>query len=96
MFEFLQKFKQLVCEQEYEIERALIGHGKYEHRPQYLSFHVPEVKHLKKFSNTSVTDISPSSVLVQCSGLNSGEGFCRVPHPWLSTFMMWPILCISR
>ena len=44
MFEFLQKLKQLISEQEREIERALIGRGKYELRPQYLSFHAQEVK----------------------------------------------------
>lgn len=74
--------KQLISEQEREIERALIGRGKYELQPQNLSFHVPEVKwlvisvpqreqHLNKFSNASVTDIIPSSDLVQSTGLNS-------------------------
>ena len=82
MFEFLQKLKQLISEQEREIERALIGRGKYELRPQYLSFHVQEVKwfmmsvpqreqHLKKFSNASVTDITPSSDLGQSTSLTS-------------------------
>ena len=82
MFEFLHKLKQHISEQEGEIERALIGCGKYELRPQYLSFHVPEVKwfvmsvlqreqHLKKFSNASVTDFTPSSDLVQSTGLKS-------------------------
>ena len=44
MFEFLEKLKQLIYEQDREIERAIIGRGKYELRPQYTSFHVPEVK----------------------------------------------------
>ena len=30
MFEFLEKFKQLISEQDRETERALIGRGKYE------------------------------------------------------------------
>ena len=74
--------KQLISEQEREIERALIGRGKYELRPQYLSFHVAEAqwfvmsfpqreRHLKKFSNASVTDITPSSDLMQNIGLTS-------------------------
>ena len=62
MFEFLQKFKELIGEQEREMERATIGRGKYELKPQYQAFHVPERKwfvmtvhqrelHLKKFAN---------------------------------------------
>ena len=69
MFEFLEKLKQLIYEQDREIERAIIGRGKYELRPQYTSFHVPEVKwfvmsiqqreqHLRKFFNASVSDIA--------------------------------------
>ena len=34
IFEFLQKLKELIIEQEREIERAIIGRGKYELRPQ--------------------------------------------------------------
>ena len=73
MFEFLEKLKQLIYEQDREIERAIIGRGKYELRPQYTSFHVPETKwflmsiqqrqqHLQKFSNASVSDVSHSSL----------------------------------
>ena len=81
MLVFLQKLKQLISEQEREIERALIGCGKYELWPQYL-LDVPEVKwfvmkipqreqHLKKLSNGSVTDTTRSSDLGLSSGLTS-------------------------
>ena len=42
--EFLLKLKELVHEQECEVERAIIGRGKYELRPQYQVWHVPETK----------------------------------------------------
>lgn len=35
MFKFLNKLTSLIQEQEREVERALIGRGKYELRPQY-------------------------------------------------------------
>jgi len=67
--EFLLKLKELVHEQEREVERAIIGHGKYELRPQYQVWHVPETKwftmmsaqrekHLQRFASTSITDVS--------------------------------------
>lgn len=82
MFEFLEKLKQLISEQDREAERALIGRGKYELRPQYVTFHVPEVRwfamsvqqreqHLKKFSNASVLDVIPPSDVAQSSGPTS-------------------------
>ena len=66
MMNFLQMLNNLICEQECEVERAVIGRGKYELRPQYQSFHVPETKwfamstmqreqHLKKFADVSST-----------------------------------------
>ena len=69
MINFLRKLNELISEQEREIERAIIGRGKYELRPQYQSFHVPETKwfamstlqreqHLKKFADASVSDVS--------------------------------------
>ena len=42
IFEFLQKLKGLINEQEREIERAIVGRGKYELRPQYHLFSVLE------------------------------------------------------
>ena len=74
MLNFLQKLSNLMCEQEHEVERAVIGCGKYELRPQYQSFHIPESKwfamstmqreqHLKKFACASVSDISSTSDL---------------------------------
>ena len=80
MFEFLQKLKQLISEQEREIERTLIGHGKYELRPQYLSFHAPEVvcdEHsTKRAASEEVfkcfcNRYHPSSDL----GLSTGQGY---------------------
>ena len=61
MINFIQKLNNLICEQAHEVERAVIGRGKYELRPQYQSFHVPKTKwfamstmqreqHLKKFA----------------------------------------------
>ena len=45
IFEFLQKLKDLITEQHHEIERAIIGRGKYELRPQYRrSFAILESK----------------------------------------------------
>jgi len=44
MINFLRKLNELISEQEREIERAIIGRGKYELRPQYQSFHMPETK----------------------------------------------------
>ena len=71
MINFLQKLNDLIREQEREVERAIIGRGKYELRPQYQSFHVPETKwfamstlqreqHLRKFENALVSDVSSS------------------------------------
>ena len=73
MFKFLDKLKQLIYEQDHDIERAIIGWGKYELRPQYMSLHVPEVKwfvmsipqreqHLRKLSNVSVSNVSPGDL----------------------------------
>ena len=72
IFEFLQKLKELITEQDREIERAIIGRGKYELRPQYHSLSILESKwfimstsqrelHLKKFSNTTVCETSSLS-----------------------------------
>ena len=71
--EFLEKYKELVHEQEQEVNKALLGRGKYELRNQYQSWHIPESKwfsmttsqreqHIHKFSVASVMDIS------QCEG----------------------------
>ena len=44
LIEFVHKFNELIHEQEREVERAVIGRGKYELRPQYHFLHVPETK----------------------------------------------------
>ena len=72
IFEFLQKLKELIVEQEREIERAIVGRGKYELRPQYRSFSVLESKwfvmstsqrelHLQKVLIASVCETGSSS-----------------------------------
>ena len=72
IFEFLQKLKGLINEQEREIERTIVGRGKYELRPQYRSFSVLESKwfvmstsqrelHLQKVLNASVCETSSLS-----------------------------------
>lgn len=80
--EFLQKFKELVQEQEREVEKAVIGRGKYELRNQYRSWYVPEAKwftmtttqreqHLKRFSDASLSDVTQCaslSIVTQCDG----------------------------
>ena len=69
--EFLHKFKELIQEQEREVEKAVIGRGKFELRTQYRSWYVPESKwftmttsqreqHLRKFSEASLSDVSQS------------------------------------
>lgn len=40
--EFLEKFKELLVEQEQEVKKAILGQGKYELRSQYQSWHVSE------------------------------------------------------
>ena len=67
------------------MERAIIGRGKYELRPQYQAFHVPESKlfimtvsqrevHLKKFANTALSDaISPGDSLCDGNGKCHGR-----------------------
>ena len=89
MFEFLQKFKELIGEQEREMERANIGRGKYELKPQYQAFHVPERKwfvmtvhqrelHLKKFANSVLSDAIPPNS--SCIGSNVPSRILRL-HP---------------
>lgn len=64
--------KDLIIKQDREIERAIIGRGKYEIRPQYRSFSILESKwfvmsasqrelHLQKFLNASICEASSLS-----------------------------------
>ena len=66
---FLNKLSNLIHKQECEVERAIIGHGKYELQPQYKSFQVSEVKwftmsttqreqHVNKVADASVLDFT--------------------------------------
>ena len=69
---FIQKFREFIGEQENEIERAVIGRGKYEFRRQYCYMQVAETewfamntsqraKHLQKVSSLTLSDIGDSS-----------------------------------
>ena len=69
---FIQKFREFIREQENEIERAVIGRGKYEFRRQYCYMQVAETewfamntsqraKHLQKVSSLTLSDIGDSS-----------------------------------
>ena len=87
MLEFLQKLKDLICEQEREMERSIVGRGKYELRPQYQAFQVPERKwfvmtvsqrehHLKKFANAALSDAIPSNDLSQSCDVDDTQSSC--------------------
>ena len=63
---FLQKYRELVDEQAQEVQKAIVGRGKYEIRDQYSSWKLPETKwfsmttdqrkqYLHKFSTALVT-----------------------------------------
>lgn len=67
--EFVRQLRELVDEQDREVERALIGRGKYELRSQYQSWQLAESKwfnmsteqrgkHLNKFANATLQDIA--------------------------------------
>ena len=71
--EFLQKYRELVNDQEREVELAVINRGNYELRSQYKSWHISETKwftmsttqrkqHLMKFSQASLSDIQHMDV----------------------------------
>lgn len=71
--EFLDKLRQLIQDQQSEVEKAVIGRGKYELRSHYRSWYIPESKwfsmsqsqrttHLNKFAGASLIDIAESEV----------------------------------
>ena len=71
--EFLQRYRELVNDQEREVELAVTNRGNYELRSQYKSWHIPETKwftmsttqrkqHLMKFSQASLSDIQHMDV----------------------------------
>lgn len=72
--QFIQKLRELCEEQQREVERAIVGRGKYRLRPQYSHFGVAESKwfvmsqeqrrkHLKLFNEAPVSNIrNPESV----------------------------------
>lgn len=49
--QFLEKFKELLVDQEQEVKKAILGWDKYELRRQYQSWHISKAKW---FSMTSV------------------------------------------
>lgn len=72
LMEFVAKLKEVIDEQEREIERAVIGRGKYEFKEEYSHLKVSEVKwfkmskeereaHLKKVSQARLSSMSYSS-----------------------------------
>ena len=75
LLEFVGKLKDVVDEQEQEIERAVIGRGKYRFKMQYM---VPESKcfkmtesqrraHLDKVTTSVIERSATSSTLFSCS-----------------------------
>ena len=62
--DFIQKLKDLITEQYREVERAIIGRGKYELRPQYQSWQVSESKWFTMSSKQERT-ISKSLLVLQ-------------------------------
>jgi len=69
---FVNKVKELVAEQQKELERAVINRGKYQFREQYRFLQVPEskwfsmttqqrAKHLTKVQSLAVTEVQESS-----------------------------------
>ena len=72
---FISKLKELVDEQYHEVERAIIGRGKYELlRPGYKSWEVAKSKwfkmssqqreqHLKRFNNEMLEESSCGSTM---------------------------------
>ena len=82
MFEFVEKLKQLIYEQDREIEQAIIGRGKYRLCPQYMSLHVPEVKwfvmsipqreqHIRKFSPGELSEGTQDTLGIKMSWTGS-------------------------
>lgn len=76
--EFLQKLEELVHEQEREVQKAVIGRGKYELRSHYQSWHTSEMQwftittaqreqHLKRFACASLSDVLDSGKDAGCS-----------------------------
>ena len=68
---FIKKIKELVSEQQKEVERAIVCRGKYQFHPQYKYLQVPEnkwfsmttqqrTKYLSKIQSLSVTDVQDS------------------------------------
>ena len=77
--EFLTKLRQLIEDQQREVEKAIIGRGKFELRSQYRSWYVPETKwfsmsqsqrtsHLNKFAAASLSDVNESEINELCIG----------------------------
>lgn len=87
---FIQKLREFVEEQENEIERAVIGHGKYELRPQYRHLQVAEtkcfsmstsqrIKHLTKVSSLTLDEIDDERGCSSGSNLTSKLLYSKDP-----------------
>ena len=73
---FLEKYKELIEEQVQEVQKAIVGRGKYEIREQYSSWKISKTKwfamtvtqrehHLHKFSTAPVTGSEPNNDIMQ-------------------------------
>ena len=75
--QFLQKYRELVNDEERQVENAVIGRGNYELHSQYKSWHITETKwftmsaaqreqHLAKFARASLSDVSNADGFSGC------------------------------
>ena len=78
---FVDKVKELIKEQQKEVERAVIGRGKYKLEYQYQSLGVPESKWFVMTSQQRNTHLSKlqSAALVTTSGGNELDPITLMP-----------------
>ena len=81
---FLKELKELIHDQQCEVEKAVIGRGKFELRDQYRFLHVAETKwfsmsssqresHLKRFAATALCDVGDDKNI--CVGRDVSASF---------------------
>ena len=88
---FLEKIKELIREQDSEIEKAVIDHGKYMINPEFKRFSKTEeewfttmkegdrIRHLQRFSSFKVPDMSISFTALPTGSATDGTKNDRVP-----------------
>lgn len=54
--DFIDRIKEVVDEQQREVERAIFGRGKYKIRPQYSTLEVQEAKWFALHDSTTTTE----------------------------------------